>query len=83
MIIESWSESWWTYMTRPIRFIHVRWTGVYALTRPLKIQNEYILINEGYRGYRVSRRYYVKWWLDSFPRPRRLREDQWASVLTN
>ena len=26
------SESRWTYRIRPIRFIHVRWTGVDALT---------------------------------------------------
>ena len=26
------SESRWTYRIRPIRFIHVRWTVIYALT---------------------------------------------------
>ena len=36
------SESRWTYRIRPIRFIHVRWTGIYALTVCLSVSSTYL-----------------------------------------
>ena len=46
------SESRWTYRIRPIRFIHVRWTGIYALTATLLFEENFkkLLLNQGSHG---------------------------------